>query len=387
MTTSALSISMIGFPPRGAVMERAAINDFVTVLRAWLANATDRVFALDAQWQTIGPDASPTEQADVAAAFLAHQAIGERIAQMGTPDGQKIAVELCHRTVIASDGSPIAANLSDACTLLEAVIARAETSLAHTATTVQTTVRLRSAIHADITVAEQLAQRLGDQVRHINALSVRATEAMARLEQSTAPDPDTTELAQLATEVGRVRASLEAADAERQRLIGQWATIPARLADMRAQETRVRELRARCEAKVRPLPKLAVPSIDAVEAPIEIDQLELQPWPAVEPTCRSYLQKLDRVQAALDEVEERYATPLRERDELRGLVQAFHDKAGAAGLDEHPDLDPAYRAATDELWTAPCDLVKARDLVQRYLGAVNLITNGETARTTGDTPT
>ena len=78
---------------------------------------------------------------------------------------------------------------------------------------------------------------------------------------------------------------------------------------------------------------------------------------------------------------------MRERDELRGLVQAFHDKAGEAGLDEHVDLDPAYRAAADELWTAPCDLAKARDLVQRYIAAVNGITNGETATTTGDGPT
>jgi len=387
MSTASLSISNIAFPPREAVLDRAAAGDFVGVLRGWLADATDRVFALDAQLQSVGPDASPSDQADVAAAFLAHQAIGNRIAEMGAPDGHTSVAELCYRTVVADDGSPIAANLADACVLFEAMISRAETSLARTATTVQESLRLRGAIHADLDVAAHLAQRLGDQVRHVHSLSERATQAIAALANDTAPTPDTSDLERLAAEIAKVRAALEAADAERQQLIGSWTGIPGRLDAMRAQATSVRELRARCEEKVRPLPKLAVPSIDAIEAPLEIEQLELQPWPAVEPKCRTYLHHLDRVQAALDEVQRRYAEPLRERDELRGLVQAFHDKAGESGLEEHVDLDPAYRAAVDELWSAPCDLVKARELVERYIAAVNRITNGETATTTGDSPT
>jgi len=385
MSSVSPSISSIAFPPRGAVLDRDAANSFVGVLRAWQADATDRVFALDAQLQSVGPDASSTDQADVAAAFLAHQAIGNRIAEMGAPDAHKIVAELCDRAVVADDGSPIAANLSDACVLFEAMIGRAETSLARTATTVEKSVRIRGAIHADLDVAEHLAQRLGHQVRHVHGLSERATRAIGAVTDDTAPD--TGELERLAAEIATVRASLEAADAERQQLISSWTAIGPRLDAMRAQAATVRDLRARCEEKVRPLPKLAVPSIDAIEAPLEIEQLELQPWPAVEPKCRSYLHHLDRVQAALDEVQRRYAEPLRERDDLRGLVQAFHDKAGESGLDEHVDLDPAYRAAVDELWSAPCDLVTARELVQRYIAAVNGITNGETATTTGESPT
>ncbi|MEO6124878.1 MAG: hypothetical protein ABIR32_14330 [Ilumatobacteraceae bacterium] len=380
MTTSSLSINQIGFPPRNATMERAETAEFLTVLRAWLSGMTDRVFGLDAQWQTIGPDASPDEQADVAAAFLTHQAIGTRITEMGTPDGQKVAVELCHGTVLAADGTPVAANLSDACTLLEAVITRAETSLAHTATTVHETVRLRSAINADLNVAEHLAQRLGDQVRHINALNTRAMQAMSRLEADKSLKPDTAELTQLSSEIAAVRASLEAADTDRHQLISSWSSIPARLDQLRVQEASVRALRTRCEDKVRPVPKFAIPSVDALVGPIEIDQLELQPWRAIEPTCRAYLQKLDRVQAALDEVQKRFSTPLGEREDLRGLVQAFHDKAGDSGLGEHPDLDRAYRSAVDVLWSAPCDLVIAKELVERYMAVVNAITNGETAR-------
>ena len=387
MSTAALSVSSIAFPPRGVAVDRAAANDFVGVLRGWLADATDRVFALDAQLQSVGPDASATEQADVAAAFLAHQAIGNRIAAMDAPDGHRNVAELCYQTVIADDGSPIAATLSDACVLFEAMISRAETSLARTATTIEQSVRLRGTIRGDLDVAERMAQRLGDQLRHVTALGERARRAIDALGNDTSPTPDITELERLAAEIATVRTSLEAADAERQQVIASWMAIPSRLDSMRAQESAVRELRTRCEDKVRPLPKLAVPSVAAVEAPLAIEQLEQQPWPAVEPQCRTYLHRLDRVQAALDEAQRRYGEPLRERDELRGLVQAFHDKAGEAGLDEHVDLDPAYRAAADELWSAPCDLPRARDLVQRYIAAVNGITNGETATTTGDGPT
>ena len=70
MSSASPAISSITFPPRGATIDRAAANDFVGVLRSWQAEATDRVFALDAQLQSVGPDASPTEQADVADIML-----------------------------------------------------------------------------------------------------------------------------------------------------------------------------------------------------------------------------------------------------------------------------------------------------------------------------
>ncbi len=388
-----MSAPLIHFPERNATIDRPAASGLVNSLRSWMAESTDRVFALDGLWQTIGPDASTAEHADVAASFLAHQAIGTRVAELGTAlsesrDGAKNVVELCHQHVSASDGSPIAANLHDACVLLDAILDRAEESLQRTTQSVHESVRLRSAINGDLVVAESLAQRLGDQVRHINELSVRASAVMTRHANGVgnpelASNIDSDELARLATEIATVRSSLEAADAERRRLIASWSSLPARIERMAAQEAIVRELRQRCEDKVRPLPKLAVPSLAALAAPMPIEQLELRPWPAVEPECRTYLNQLDRVQAALDEVQRRYEAPLRERDELRGLVQAFHDKAGESGLAEHTELDPAYRAAVTELWSAPCDLRSARTLVDNYLFAVNSITNGETARNGG----
>ena len=71
---------------------------------------------------------------------------------------------------------------------------------------------------------------------------------------------------------------------------------------------------------------------------------------------RAWLRAAERAGAALDEAARRFQAPLTRRDELRGLLQAFRDKAASAGLAEHEALDPLYTAARDTLWSAPCDL-------------------------------
>ncbi|HYU67578.1 MAG TPA: hypothetical protein VEK09_12545, partial [Jatrophihabitantaceae bacterium] len=74
--------------------------------------------------------------------------------------------------------------------------------------------------------------------------------------------------------------------------------------------------------------------------------------------------------AALDEAGRRYAAPLTERDELRGLAEAYRAKAGAAGLAEDPALGERFDALRTLLWQAPCDLAAARPLVAAYGQAV-----------------
>ncbi|HRE01993.1 MAG TPA: hypothetical protein PLV68_11890, partial [Ilumatobacteraceae bacterium] len=100
----------------------------------------------------------------------------------------------------------------------------------------------------------------------------------------------------------------------------------------------------------------------------------------VEDACRTFLHRLDRLDAALAEAERRFRAPLAERDDLRGLLRAYNDKADESGLTEHPDLTVASRAAADLLWSAPCDLAEARRRVEHYIAAVNALTNGETPR-------
>jgi len=81
--------------------------------------------------------------------------------------------------------------------------------------------------------------------------------------------------------------------------------------------------------------------------------------------------KVQRLEAAIAEARRRFQQALDDRDDLRGLLQSFRDKADAHGLGEDADLEPAYRRGREALWTAPCDLVAARPLVDSYVAAVN----------------
>ncbi|HRE01995.1 MAG TPA: hypothetical protein PLV68_11900, partial [Ilumatobacteraceae bacterium] len=127
-------------------LERTDATAFVAAVRGWLATMTDRLFAVDAQQQSLGPDAPDRIETDVAVAFVAHQAIGARLDVMGSPDGLGHVSAWCYQTVTASDGSVVTATLGDACVLLESVIGATETTLARTATDVHETLRVRAAI-------------------------------------------------------------------------------------------------------------------------------------------------------------------------------------------------------------------------------------------------
>ncbi|HRE01994.1 MAG TPA: hypothetical protein PLV68_11895, partial [Ilumatobacteraceae bacterium] len=129
-------------------------------------------------------------------------------------------------------------------------------------------------------VAGHLAQLLGDQVRHIGALRRRADAAIAELGAAGGDTtaPEFTRLTAIAAEIATARAGLENDDRERQAMIAAWSELPRRLAAANERETIVRDLRATCQAKVTPVPNLAVPDVDALVPPLTIDEVERQPW-------------------------------------------------------------------------------------------------------------
>jgi len=90
-----------------------------------------------------------------------------------------------------------------------------------------------------------------------------------------------------------------------------------------------------------------------------------------------WVRRVERASAALDEAARRFRAPLARRNELRGLLQAFRDKAASAGLAEHEKLDPRYAAAREILWSAPCDLDRAEAQVEHYISTINQMMHGE----------
>jgi hypothetical protein len=61
---------------------------------------------------------------------------------------------------------------------------------------------------------------------------------------------------------------------------------------------------------------------------------------------------------------------LEQRDQLRGLLDAYRAKAGGIGAAENSELDQRYQQAKDLLWTAPCDLAAATAAVNGYQQAI-----------------
>jgi hypothetical protein len=214
---------------------------------------------------------------------------------------------------------------------------------------------------ADIGLAERLAADLGEHVQRVAAIR----------SQFDAAGRDPSALRAAAAAASSVRSELEASSAQRDELFRRWKYVDATLEQLRAHETEVHDVVARAREKVRPLPTIAVPSTAALGAAPGIDDLRARPWPAARSVMVEHLARLGRLGEAFDEVERRFSAPLARRDELRGLLHAYRDKAGESGFAEHPDLEPLFREAERELWSAPCDVERGLTLVDAYCHAVN----------------
>ncbi len=70
------------------------------------------------------------------------------------------------------------------------------------------------------------------------------------------------------------------------------------------------------------------------------------------------------------EAEQAAAGLVDQRDQLRGLLDAYRAKAGGLGAAENAELDQRYQQAKDLLWTAPCDLAAATAAVNGYQQAI-----------------
>jgi hypothetical protein len=70
------------------------------------------------------------------------------------------------------------------------------------------------------------------------------------------------------------------------------------------------------------------------------------------------------------DAEAQAADLVNQRNEMRGLLDAYRAKAGGLGAAENAELDTSYQRAKDLLWTAPCDLSAASAAVNGYQQAV-----------------
>jgi len=339
-----------------ALPEPAQMRAKLAEWQTWLDGETDRLLALDERAKMSGTDA---DRGDVAAAFVARKAIGDRLVAIAPliDKNRREAVALMGKPVVDSMGGPVGKDIDDAGTLLDAIIGAVEQRLDATEQRQVVDIAKTQAIDADLSVAERLSRQLGEQVNQV---------AQLRQQQAARRDLDG-----VAATAAKVRAALERNDQQRQRVLAAFSVAPDRIQRLAERERDVRDLAARCTEKIAGPPRLAVPSVAAIGGGPDPAKLAGLPWSAARTQIEPFVDKLDRVERALDEAARRFGAPLAERDDLRGLLEGFRGKAGANGFSEDPAVEPLYRQARDLLWSAPCDLDGARPLVQRYIAAVN----------------
>ncbi len=322
----------------------------------WLAAHTDAMLSLEDRVRGSGSD---TDRSDLATAFVVRKVVDDRlqaITDLAQHDRTQ-AAELANQPLVDDLGQTVGQNLEDAAEFVDAIVRRVESNVSGVETRSAAEVAMATRADADLRVAERLARDLGS---NVNRAAQLRSDLVARHD-----------LAGVASKAAALRGELEQIDAERRKLFDNWAALGDRLAGLGTAEAAVHQLADRCRSKVVQAPTLAVPSVAAVGDFASIDELRAMPWAAARAVMAPAVAKVERLEAALTECRRRFQQPLDDRDDLRGLLQSFRDKAGAHGLAESADLDPLYRQAESLLWTAPCDMAVARPLVERYVAAVN----------------
>lgn len=322
----------------------------------WLGARTDSMLSLEDRVRTAGTD---EDRDDLANAFVARKAVDDRLGAITdlAEHDRSGAAALAAQPVVDDLGGAIGKDLSDAAALVDAIVARVEQRVSAREHQSADEVAVATRADADLDVAERLANDLGSQV---NLAAQIRSDLVARRD-----------LTGTATQAAALRRELEQIASERTALFDRWAALDARLTGLGDTERAVRELADRCRAKIVQAPALAVPSVAALGDLPSSDELHAMPWAAARGMMAPALDKIERLDAALAEAQRRYQRPLDERDDLRGLLQSFRDKADAHGLGEHRDIEPLYRRTESLLWAAPCDLASARPLVDQYVAAVN----------------
>ena len=322
----------------------------------WLAARTDTMLSLEDRLRTAGTD---EDRADLAAAFVARKAVDDRLRAISDLAGhdRSGAAAMAAQPLVDTLGAPIGTSLSDAGALVDAIVQRVEQRVSAREDQSADEVATATRADADLDVAERLARDLGS---HVHRAAAIRGDLVARRD-----------LPGTATRAAQLRGELEQMATERTTLFDRWGALGTRLAALGIGEAKVRALAERCRAKVVQAPALAVPSVAALGDLANADDLRAMPWAAARGVMGPVLDKVQRLEAALAEAAHRFQQPLEQRDDLRGLLQSFRDKADAHGLGEHRDLEPVYRKAQAVLWAAPCDLAVARPLVDQYVTAVN----------------
>jgi hypothetical protein len=345
------------------------------------------------EWMTSYPAAGAQAiVGDVAQVFIGREAIDARLrAIRETPERDHDRVGLLLRSPVRAAGadgndstSVIGADLSAAAHHIDMVMASIERHISTHAAMADRRITLSAELRDNVEAVGPLAQRLG-------LLGTSAAELTERAEQVLGQPFDDDPVVRLAAlegcagELADVVGTLRTADRERTAVLQQLASARSKLETLRLRADRVAVLADECREKIADAPNLAVPDPTVLAGQLSdvtdmVDYPERHPWPSVRARAVPLLARIDRLDTSLDEATRRFAEPIDSRDRMRGLLQAFRDKAAAGGRGEDPSIERLYRVAESLLWTAPCNLDESSAAVDAYIQLVNGVVSAPTGQ-------
>ena len=348
-----------------------ATLEFLEALDRWITTLRTSLDQLDAGAQLAGDPNHYTS--DITLAMSLFQSITARRDELVAAwDSGRVGPEELARLAVLMWGrlpdplgAPSAFTLTEAGTLAAALTDRLAAALSADAVAGSGVAGRIITVRAAIDRCRAQAKVLGMAASHLDELAARLDAAL----ESKDRERITTTVNALDTEVTGLERDLIKETALRTSTAHLLAKLQLRYAELEARAATVNALAERCRSRITDPPRLAVPDVTALGEPPESltgDASTAAEWAAARGELDEYARRIERCAAALDEAEARYGAPLAVREDLRGLLGAYRTRVGRSGLAEDVPLTDAYRAARDVLWTAPCDLREARELVERY---------------------
>jgi hypothetical protein len=333
---------------------------YIEALRDWRGQRKAELDRID-EAALRAPD-SDSYTADLTLAMTIWQSVSDRLERLETLwDSGRVAAqqrEEMSRVIWGTGtgmGAGIGLSLVEAGRLSDALTAtlRARLSFDPLATDVAARIAATRATiqRSSEMLASSRVVRPGD-VPDLDAMRRRVDELAARASQGS---DVTGPFAVLEGQAARAERDLIVRAATHRDMGRDYRATLERRRRLESQEERLRSLVAQVTQAVTPAPRLAVPDVE-----------RLGTVPQTREALDTYRNRLDRVALALDMAEQAYASALAERDELRGRLQAYAAMAAARGRSGETVVSAAYDQAYDVLWTTPCPLPQARDLVVAY---------------------
>ena len=234
-------------------------------------------------------------------------------------------------------------------------------------------------IETDLGAAKQLAPVLADET--LGGAIAAAEADLAQLRDVLNRDPlalwqhgqvDLSRLGRLGDRTAAAATRASQVAALRNNASGRIAAVTATVTAARQAWQDAMAARQRAAARIAAGSLSAPPEVSGLAprlAALDVLRAESR-WTRLE----SELDLLDKQAAAVAkgcrDAEQAATALLDQRDELRGLLDAYRARAAKLGGAEDSDLDARYDRAHELLWTAPCDRSPAADAVTGYQQAV-----------------